>query len=146
MQEIKTRRKPAAKEETKKTSPIVSKLKSAVFRFIGVLLIAYFCLWLTPLWERVDADYTGKPFGKYAKAFGIGLAVLAALPLASIILMVSGVGVRPAFVLLFVVIAAMIAAPMFLGFFLGSLLWRKALKKKQNYGRSSPSDLRSGPS
>ena len=125
--------KPAAKEETKKTSPIVSKLKSAVFRFIGVLLIAYFCLWLTPLWERVDADYTGKPFGKYAKAFGIGLAVLAALPLASIILMVSGVGVRPAFVLLFVVIAAMIAAPMFLGFFLGSLLWRKALKKKQNY-------------
>ena len=123
--------KPAAEE--KKQSPLVSKLKSAVFRFIGVLLIAYFFLWLTPLWEKVDADYTGKPFGKFAKAFGIGLAVLAALPLASIILMVSGVGMRPALVLLFVAIAAMIAAPMFLGFFLGALLWRKALKKKQNY-------------
>ena len=94
---------------------------------------AYFFLWLTPLWEKVDADYTGKPFGTFAKAFGIGLAVLAALPLASIILFVSGVGVRPALVLIFVVVAALIAAPVFLGFFLGVLLWRKALKKDRNY-------------
>lgn len=116
-----------------KTSPVVAKVKSAVFTFIGLLLIAYFFLWLTPLWEKVDADYTGKPFGTFAKAFGIGLAVLAALPLATIILMVSGIGLRPAFVLLFVVIAVLIAAPVFLGFFLGVLLWRKALKKNQNY-------------
>ena len=116
-----------------KSSSFLSKVKSRVFTFIGLLLIAYFFLWLTPLWEKVDADYTGKRFGTYAKAFGIGLAVLAALPLASIILMVSGVGMRPALVLLLVCIAAIIAAPVFLGFFLGSLLWRKALKKERNY-------------
>ncbi|MBQ3380508.1 MAG: hypothetical protein IJG58_01960 [Oscillospiraceae bacterium] len=124
---------PAPEAPKPKSSPVLAKLKSTVFKLIGLLLIAYFFLWLTPLWEKVDADYTGKPFGTYAKAFGIGLAVLAALPLASIILFVSGVGVRPALVLIFVVVAALIAAPVFLGFFLGVLLWRKALKKERNY-------------
>ena len=124
---------PAPEAPKPKSSPVLAKLKSTVFKLIGLLLIAYFFLWLTPLWEKVDADYTGKPFGTYAKAFGIGLAVLAALPLASIILFVSGVGVRPALVLIFVVVAALIAAPVFLGFFLGVLLWRKALKKDRNY-------------
>ena len=116
-----------------KPSSLLSKVKARVFSFIGLLLIAYFFLWLTPMWEKVDADYTGKSFGTYAKAFGIGFAVLAALPLASIILMVSGLGMRPAFVLIFVCAAAMIAAPVFLGFFLGALVWRKALKKEKNY-------------
>lgn len=124
---------PAPEAPKPKSSPVLAKLKSTVFKLIGLLLIAYFFLWLTPLWEKVDADYTGKPFGTYAKAFGIGLAVLAALPLASIILFVSGVGVRPALVLIFVVVAVLIAAPVFLGFFLGVLLWRKALKKDRNY-------------
>ena len=124
---------PAVEAPKPKSSPVLAKLKSTVFKLIGLLLIAYFFLWLTPLWEKVDADYTGKPFGTFAKAFGIGLAVLAALPLASIILFVSGVGVRPALVLIFVVVAALIAAPVFLGFFLGVLLWRKALKKDRNY-------------
>ena len=124
---------PAPEAPKPKSSPVLAKLKSTVFKLIGLLLIAYFFLWLTSLWEKVDADYTGKPFGTYAKAFGIGLAVLAALPLASIILFVSGVGVRPALVLIFVVVAVLIAAPVFLGFFLGVLLWRKALKKDRNY-------------
>ena len=124
---------PAMEAPKPKSSPVLAKLKSTVFKLIGLLLIAYFFLWLTPLWEKVDADYTGKPFGTFAKAFGIGLAVLAALPLASIILFVSGVGVRPALVLIFVVVAVLIAAPVFLGFFLGVLLWRKALKKDRNY-------------
>ena len=124
---------PAVEAPKPKSSPVLAKLKSTVFKLIGLLLIAYFFFWLTPLWEKVDADYTGKPFGTFAKAFGIGLAVLAALPLASIILFVSGVGVRPALVLIFVVVAVLIAAPVFLGFFLGVLLWRKALKKDRNY-------------
>ena len=125
----------------KKTSPFLSKLKSKIFTFVGVLLIAYFFLWLTPLWEKLDAKYTGKSFGTFAKAFGIGLAVLAALPLASIILMVSGVGMRPAWVLILVVNAVLLAAPIFLGFFLGSLLWRKALKKDRNYWAELPIGL-----
>ena len=125
----------------KKTSTFLSKLKSRAFTFVGLLLIAYFFLWLTPLFEKVDAKYTGKSFGTYAKAFGIGLAVLAALPLASIILMVSGIGTRPAFVLILVVIAVLLAAPIFLGFFLGSLLWRKALKKDRNYWAELPIGL-----
>lgn len=113
-------------------SPL-SKLKSKVFGFVGLLLIAYFLLWLTPLWEKIDARYAGKSFGSYAAAFGIGFAVLAAAPLASIILMITGFGLRPAFVLLLVYIAALLVSPVFLGFFLGSLLWRRALKKQANF-------------
>ena len=116
-----------------KSPTVFSKVKSKVFSCVGLLLIAYFLLWLTPLWEKVDGDYTGKSFGFYAGAFGIGFAVLAALPLAAILLMITGVGVRPAFVLLLIYIAVLIASPVFLGFFLGSLLWRKALKKACNY-------------
>ena len=100
---------------------------------IGLLLIAYFLLWLTPLWEKLDKDYTGKSFGTFAGAFGIGFAVLAALPLACIVLMITGFGLRPAFVLLLVYTAALIAAPIFLGFVLGALIWRKAIKKERNY-------------
>lgn len=113
-------------------SPL-SKLKSKLFGTVGLILIAYFFLWLTPLWEKIDSDYTGADFGKYAAAFGIGLGVLLALPIAAILLMITGIGLRPAFVLLFVYIAALIASPIFLGFILGSLLWRKAFKRPCNY-------------
>ena len=114
------------------------KLKSCIFGAVGLLLIAYFFLWLTPLWEKIDSDYTGADFGKYAAAFGIGLGVLLALPIAAIILMITGIGLRPAFVLLFVYIAALIASPVFLGFILGSLLWRKAFRQKRNYWAELP--------
>ncbi len=112
---------------------ILSTVRSCLFRFAGLLIIAYFLLWVTPLWEKLDADYTGKSFGSYAKTAGIGFAVLAGLPLAAIILMITGVGLRAAFVLLPVYMAALLAAPVFLGFFVGALLWRKALKKTRNY-------------
>ena len=46
-----------------KPSPL-SKLKSRIFGAVGLLLIAYFFLWLTPLWEKIDSDYTGADFGK----------------------------------------------------------------------------------
>lgn len=118
-------------------SPL-SKLKSRLFSAVGLLLIAYFFLWLTPLWEKIDSDYTGADFGKYAAAFGIGLGVLLALPIAAILLMITGIGLRPAFVLLFVYIAALIASPIFLGFILGSLLWRKVFKQKRNYWAELP--------
>lgn len=124
---------PVQSTEPGKSTRVFSKIKSALFSYLGLLLIAYFFLWLTPLWEKVDRDYTGKDFGLYAAAFGIGFAVLAGLPLASIILMITGFGLRPAFVLLLVYAAVLTAAPVFLGFFLGSLLWRKALKKTKNY-------------
>lgn len=113
-------------------SPL-SGLKTRLLGFAGLLLIAYFLLWLTPLWETVDARYTGADFGKYAAVFGIGLAVLLALPIAAILLMITGIGLRPAFVLLFVYAAALIASPIFLGFILGSLLWRKVFKRSRNY-------------
>ena len=116
-----------------KSPSILSIARSCLFRFAGLLIIAYFLLWVTPLWEKLDADYTGKSFGSYAKTAGIGFAVLAGLPLAAIILMITGVGLRAAFVLLPVYMAALLAAPVFLGFFVGALLWRKALKKTRNY-------------
>lgn len=101
--------------------------------FAGVLLLALVLLWLTPLWETVDKKYYGAPFGKYAKAFGIGFAVMAGVPLAAVLLFISAVGVRLAFVVLLLYVAALIAAPVFLGFFLGALLWRGAMKKAPCY-------------
>ena len=101
--------------------------------FAGVLLLAYVLLWLTPLWETVDKKYYGAPFGRYAKAFGIGFAVLAGVPLAAILLFLSNVGVRLALIVLFLYAAALIASPVFLGFFLGALLWRGAMKKAPCY-------------
>ena len=97
--------------------------------FAGVLLLAYVLLWLTPLWETVDRKYYGAPFGRYAKAFSIGFAVLAGVPLAAILLFISNVGVRLALIVLFLYAAAIIAAPVFLGFF----LWRGAMKKEPCY-------------
>ena len=101
--------------------------------FAGVLLLAFVLLWLTPLWETVDRKYYGAPFGRYAKAFGIGFAVLAGVPLAAILLFISNVGVRLALIVLFLYAAAIIAAPVFLDFFLGALLWRGAMKKAPCY-------------
>ena len=97
--------------------------------FAGMLLLAFVLLWLTPLWETVDKKYYGAPFGKYAKAFGIGFAVLAGVPLAAVLLFISNVGVRLALVVLFLYAAAIIAAPIFLG----ALLWRGAMKKAPCY-------------
>lgn len=101
--------------------------------FASALLLAFVLLWLTPLWETVDRKYYGAPFGRYAKAFGIGFAVLAGVPLAAILLFISNVGMRLALIVLFLYAAAIIAAPVFLGFFLGALLWRGAMKKEPCY-------------
>ena len=120
-----------------KPSPL-SGLKSFVFGIVGLLLIAYFLLWLTPLWEKLDGDYYGEDFGKYALSFGIGFAVLVGLPIAAVLLMITGVGVRIAFALLFVYLAALIASPVFAGFFLGGILWRNVLKRPRNYWAELP--------
>ena len=122
----------SAVSEASSFSPL-TRVKGKLFTFVGLLLIAYFLLWLTPLWETLDRNYAGRGFGAYAAAYGIGFAVLAGLPLACIILMITGVGLRPAFLLLLLYVAALIASPIFLAFFLGSLLWRKAFRQKNNY-------------
>lgn len=126
--------------ETAKPSPF-AKVKSLVFGFLGLVLIAYALLWLTPLWEKLDADYTGADFGKYAASFGIGFAVLAGLPLASILLMITGIGLRAAFILLLLYAAAIIAAPVFFSFFLGVLIWRKLFKQAKSYWAELPIGL-----
>lgn len=116
-----------------KTSPL-STLKSKLFSYVGLLLIAYFLLWLSPLWEKLDGIYAEHAdAGRLAATFGIGLAVLVALPIASILLMITGFGLRPAFVLLLVYIAVILAAPIFVGFLLGVLVWRGLLKRRLNY-------------
>ena len=112
---------------------ILSELKGAAFGFIGLLLAAYILLWLTPVWSKVDAKYTSAPFSKYAKAVGIGLAVLICVPLASVILMITGVGLRTALLVLFLYGAAITASPVILGFIIGSLVLRHAFKLKPCY-------------
>lgn len=130
----------SAPAESAKPSPF-ARVKSLFFGFLGLVLIAYALLWLTPLWEKLDADYTGADFGKYAASFGIGFAVLAGLPLASILLMITGIGLRAAFILLLLYAAAIIAAPVFFGFFLGVLVWRKLIKRAPSYWAELPIGL-----
>ena len=120
-------------DESKATSSTLSAVKSKLFSFVGLLLIALFMLWLTFLWEKVDARFAGRGFGFYAGTFGIGILVLIMLPILSVILMITGVGARPATVLLLIYAAALVASPIFLGFFLGMLLWRKAFKQSRKF-------------
>lgn len=119
--------------EPEKASPLAG-IKSRVFSCIGLLLTAFALLLLTLFWEKLDRDYTGKGFSAYAKAFGIGLAVLVVLPLAAIILMITGFGLRPALVLLFLYSAVLAAAPVVPAFFLGLVIWRRLLKRSNSYG------------
>lgn len=117
-------------EETQSAAPSAgAQLLEKLASFAGLLLLTLALLWLTPLWETVDSRYTGKPFGKYAASFGIGFAALVGVPVAGILLMISGVGLRLAGLLLTVYAAALVGATGFAAFFVGSLLWRKALKK-----------------
>ena len=120
-------------EQPSTTDLLLDAIKGIVFSYVGVLAVAMLLLWLTPLWETVDKKYENASFGKYAAAFGIGFAVLVALPLASVILMVTGFGLRLGFTLLMLYLAAIALSPIFLSFILGKLLWRKAFKKAVNY-------------
>lgn len=120
-------------EQPSATDLLLDAIKGIVFSYVGVLAVAMLLLWLTPLWETVDKKYENASFGKYAAAFGIGFAVLVALPLASVILMVTGFGLRLGFTLLMLYLAAMAVSPVFLSYILGKLLWRKAFKKAVNY-------------
>lgn len=115
-----------------------SKALDRVLGFAGVVALAFVLLWLTPLWGCLDKKYSGAPFAKFAKAFGIGFAVLVGLPVAFIILLITRVGLRLAFVLLMVYIAALLASPVILGFFLGKLFWRDLCKRKACFAVELP--------
>ena len=123
---------PEAKVDTPKSPSVWDRIKGKINPFVGLLLLGFALLWLTPLWEAVDSRFTGAPFGQYAKAFGIGFAVLVGLPIAAILLMITGFGLRPAFVLLLLYAALLLIAPLFIGFFAGVLIWRGALKRPVN--------------
>lgn len=118
-----------------------TKITGKLISYIGLVALAFVLLWLTPLWETVDKKYYAAPFGVYARAFGTGFAVLAALPVAAIFLMLTRIGVRLAFVLLLVYAAAITASLIFLGFFLGALLWRRAFGKAPCYWAELPIGL-----
>ena len=111
-----------------------SKVLDRVLGFAGVVALAFVLLWLTPLWGTLDKKYSGAPFAKFAKAFGIGFAV----PVAFIILLITRVGLRLAFVLLMVYIAALLASPVILGFFLGKLFWRDLCRRKACFAAELP--------
>lgn len=116
-------------EEAPRPASLGEQALGKLSSFAGLALLALVLLWLTPLWETVDSRYTGQPFRKYAAAFGIGFAVLVAVPVAGVLLMISGVGLRLSGLLLTVYAAALCGGGSFAAFLVGSLLWRKALKK-----------------
>ena len=120
---------------------IGSRALSVVLSYLGAAAVAFVLLWLTPIWENLDSKYYGADFGDYAKAFGIGFAVLAGLPVAAVLLMITRIGLRLAFVLLLVYAAAIVASPVFLSFFIGMLIWRRALKKAPCYFAELPIGL-----
>lgn len=119
--------------EAVQTATVMNRLGAWFVALLGLVAVALVLLWLTPLWEHVDAAYYGAPFDKFARTFGIGVAVLVGVPVAAILLMITRVGARLALVLLFVYGAAIAVAPVFLGFVLGALFWRAALKKAPRY-------------
>ena len=120
-------------ERPSATDLFLDAIKGIVFSYVGVLAVAFLLLWLTPLWETIDKKYESASFGTYAAAFGIGFAVLVALPLVSLILMVTGFGLRLGLMLLMLYFAAIVVSPVFISFILGKLLWRKAFKKSACY-------------
>ena len=70
--------------------PLAKKYRAALIVLLaGVLLLAFVLLWLTPLWETVDRKYYGAPFGRYAKAFGIGFGTLEQMDSLSLITQVA---------------------------------------------------------
>lgn len=119
--------------EAVQTATVMNRLGAWFVALLGLVAVALVLLWLTPLWEHVDTAYYGAPFDKLARTFGIGVAVLVGVPVVAILLMITRVGARLALVLLFVYGAAIAAAPVFLGFVLGALFWRAALKKAPRY-------------
>lgn len=116
-------------EEAHETPSLGNKIFDKVMSFAGLAIVTLVLLWLTPLWETVDSRYTGQSFGKYATAFGIGFGVLVGVPVAGVLLMISGVGLRLAGLLLTLYAAALVASSGFAAFFIGSFLKRKVLKK-----------------
>lgn len=118
-----------------------SKALGVVLSYLGAAAVAFALLWLTPMWEKLDSKYYGAAFGDYARAFGIGFAVLAGLPVAAVLLMITHIGLRLAFVLLLVYAAAIVASPVFLSFFIGMLIWRRALRKAPCYFAELPIGL-----
>ena len=118
-----------------------SKVLGVVLSYLGAAAVAFVLLWLTPIWEKLDSKYYGASFGDYARAFGIGFAVLTGLPVAAVLLMITRIGLRLAFVLLLVYAAAIVASPVFLSFFAGMLIWRRALKKAPCYFAELPIGL-----
>lgn len=112
---------------------VVGKVLSTVSSYVGLVLVAFLLLWLTPLWKTVDKRYEGAAFGKYAAAFGIGLAALICTPIVTLLLLISGVGARLALLLVFAYAAACTVASAVFAWVLGELFWRKALHKNVCY-------------
>ncbi len=112
---------------------VVGKLVRTLVSYIGLVLVAFLLLWLTPLWKTADKRYEGATFGKYAAAFGIGLAVLICVPIVCVLLLISGVGVRLALLAAVVYAAFILVSPTVLGFVLGALLLRKAFHREPCY-------------
>ena len=130
-------------EDTSEPTPspakkLGGKVVDRVLNFAGVVALAFVLLWLTPLWNRLDKKYSGAPFAKFATAFGIGFAVLLGVPVVFVILLITRVGVRLAFVLLLPYIAAIVAAPVIFGFFIGKLFWRDLCKRRACFAAELP--------
>lgn len=133
---------PTTDEETDSSSnDIISDIIRKVISYAGFVAIAFVLLLFTPLWETLDRKYYGESFGQYAKAFGIGFGVLAGVPLAAVLLMITSVGMRLSFVLLLVYVSVIIISPIFFGFFIGMLIWRKLFKKATCYWAELPVGL-----
>lgn len=112
-----------------------------VINYVGFVAIAFILLLFTPLWEKLDHEYYGVSFREYAKTFGIGFGVLAGVPLAFILLMLTIIGMRLAVVLLMIYVAVIIVAPIFFAFFIGMIIWRKLFKKTPCYWAELPVGL-----
>lgn len=124
--------------EAPKTTGFFGSVLKKFLGFLGIVVVAYALLLFTKTWEVTDKKYYNAPFEKYAKAFGIGFAVLVAIPVASLLLFVSNIGIKLAVILLMLYVAALLAASVFFAFFIGSLIYRKLFSAKPCYWAELP--------
>ena len=117
----------------KEAASLGSRLMPLLKSYVGLLLVAFLLLWRTTLWQKIAKDFSGKKFGFYIGTFFIGVGYLLLLPLICILLIISGFGVRMGLILILVISALAVAAPVFFGFFLGSFLWCRLLKRERTY-------------
>lgn len=98
---------------------------------LGMLLVTFlsFALFTKNLFHKFEKTNS---FNKVLKTFGVGILTLIVVPILSILLMITFVGIGVGVITLILYIAVLLLNYIISGYMLGSLIWHKLLKKETN--------------